>query len=120
MSSPYPHLFDDIGFLHRQTQVYTQRRQNSELPENYKYTIEEMAVFLIAEFLLVEKADLSFVHSQAIDSTTWIVNHNLDRWVQVRAKDHLGNGMQGEIIDTSLNSITITFTLAVRGTAYIT
>lgn len=120
MASPYPHLFDPIGFLHRQTQLYTQRRQNSELPENYRYTVEDLATFLITEFQLVTTSDLSYIHSQGSDSTTWNITHNLNRNVQVRAKDHLGAGIIGEVTDTGLNSITLTFTTAVRGTAYIT
>jgi len=48
--SNYPHLFDDIGFLYRTTQLYTQRRQAMESPDNYKFTIEDLATFLIAEF----------------------------------------------------------------------
>jgi len=118
--SDYPHLFDNIGFLHRQTQLYTQRRQNSELPENYKFTVEDIATFLIADFLLVTEADLTYDHLQSTPATIWTINHNLNRNVQVRCKDLGDNNMVGEVFDDSANTITITFTTPVSGHAYLT
>lgn len=118
--SDYPHLFDDIVFLHRQTQLYTQRRQNSELPENYKFKVEDLAAFLILEFGLITAADISYTHAQATASTTWTVIHNLGRDVQVRCVDDGDNNIVGEPFNDSPNQITITFTTPVAGIAIVT
>lgn len=120
MASPYPHLFDNIGFLHRQTQMYTQRRQNSELPENYKFTVEEFMTFVIVDFGLITAADITYTHSQGTPSTTWTINHNLNRNVQVRCKDSDDINIVGDIIDDNMNAITILFTTPVEGIAFIT
>lgn len=120
MASPYPHLFDNIGFLNRQTQLYTQRRQNSELPENYKFNVEELMLFVIVEFGLITTADITYTHSQLTPSATWTVVHNLNRDVQVRCVDDGDNNIVGEPFNNSANQITITFTTPVAGIAIVT
>lgn len=120
MPSDYPHLFDDIGFLNRQTQLYTQRRQNSEPPENYKFNIETMLSFVITEFQLITADNITYLHSQLTASATWTVIHNLGRNVQVRCVDGDDNNIVGEPFIDSLNAITIYFTTPVEGVAIIT
>jgi len=63
---------------------------------------------------------VSYVHTQGLPSTTWIVNHGLgtkDLWIQV--KDTTGNiiGVGKEDIDS--NSFRLTFTSAVTGTVMV-
>lgn len=118
--SDYPHLFDPIGFLHRQTQLYTQRRQNSELPENYRFTVEDLALFIITEFQFITLPELTYDHLQVTPSATWTIVHNLNRVVQVRCKDNDDNNIVGEVSDDSPNQISITFTTAVAGHAFLT
>jgi len=120
MPSDYPHLFDDIGFLNRQTQLYTQRRQNSELPKNYKFNVEFLLSFVITEFQLITADNITYTHSQASPSATWTVIHNLNRNVQLRCIDDDDNNIIGEPTNDSPNQITITFTTPVAGTAIIT
>lgn len=118
--SDYPHLFDDIGVLHRTTQLYTQRRQTLELPENYKFTVEDLANFLITEFSLVTDDKLYYVHTQGTPATIWNINHNLNRPVQVRCKNSSDETMIGEIFDDTVNDTSVEFTIAVEGTALCT
>lgn len=120
MPSDYPHLFDDIGFMNRQTQLYTQRRQNSELPENYKFNIETMMTFVIADFQLITADTITYTHSQGVPASVWTVIHNLGRDVQVRCVDDGDNNIVGEPFNDSSNQITITFTSPVAGIAIIT
>jgi len=100
--------------------LYTQRRQNSELPENYKFTVELIANFLIADFQLITQDNITYLHSQASAATIWTVVHNLNRNVQVRCVDGDDNNIVGEPFIDSLNQITIVFTTPVEGIAIIT
>jgi hypothetical protein len=120
MPSDYPHLFDNIGFLTRTTQMYTQRRQDVELPENYKWTVEELAAFFVTEFEMVTADQLYYLHSQGTPSTVWNITHNLNRPVQIRCKDESDDGMVGEISDDSMNTSSVLFTVAVQGVALCT
>lgn len=119
--SPYPHLFDELdGAFTRTTQLYTQRRGNGLAPKNYRFTIEEMLLWMIAEFGLVDTGDIYHLHVQASASTTWTINHNLNRPVgSARVKDASGNDVVGEITDVNTDQATITFTIAISGEAII-
>lgn len=62
----------------------------------------------------------SYVHVQAVDSLTWIVNHNLgtsDVWIQV--KDQNGNIVQVGKTTIDQNSFQLNFTQASRGTVVV-
>ena len=119
--SPYPHLFDELdGAFTRTTQLYTQRTANGATPRNYRFTIEEMLLWMIAEFGLVDTGDIYHLHVQASASTTWTINHNLNRPVgSARVKDASGNDVVGEITDVNTDQATITFTIAISGEAII-
>ena len=61
-----------------------------------------------------------YIHTQAIDSLTWVVSHNLgstDLFVQV--KDELGNIISVGKQDVDSNSFTLSFTSAVKGTVLV-
>ncbi|NBS94083.1 MAG: hypothetical protein EBT27_10235, partial [Betaproteobacteria bacterium] len=63
---------------------------------------------------------LSYIHSQGLDSTTWVVEHNLGTtnvWIQV--KDQNGNIVSVGKEDINNNSFRLTFTEAVRGTVMV-
>lgn len=44
-----PHLYPIIPSIDKETQIYTQRRKNSETPTNYRFTLEEVMIFLKEE-----------------------------------------------------------------------
>lgn len=118
--SDYPHLFDDIGSLTRTTQLYTQRRSSVESPNNYKFTIEELADYLIAEFGFVTLDKLYYLHVQSGVSATWNITHNLNRPVHVRCKNSDDENIVGEPFDDNMNQTSVSFTIAVEGTALCT
>ncbi len=119
--SPYPHLFEELdGAFTRTTQLYTQRRGNGLTPKNYRFTIEELALYIIAEFALIDMGDIWHLHEQTTPSTEWTINHNLNRPVgSARVKDASGNEVVGEVADVTVNQATITFTIAIAGEAII-
>jgi len=62
----------------------------------------------------------SYIHSQGLDSSTWVVTHNLNStnlWIQV--KDQTGNILSVGKEDIDVNSFRLTFTSAVRGTVMV-
>jgi len=62
----------------------------------------------------------SYIHSQGLDSVTWVVTHNLNTtnlWIQV--KDQNGNILSVGKQDIDANSFRLTFTSAVRGTVMV-
>ena len=79
-----------------------------------------MLLWVIAEFGLVDTGDIYHLHVQASASTTWTINHNLNRPVgSARVKDASGNDVVGEITDVNTDQATITFTVAISGEAII-
>lgn len=67
---------------------------------------------------LVEKP-ISYVHSQGVTSTSWVVNHNLNFYPNVTVVDSSGTIYEGEITYTSPNQLTLTFSTGFSGTAYL-
>lgn len=60
-----------------------------------------------------------YVHEQQVASTTWTVNHNMDKYPSVNIVDSANDEVTGEVKYNSLNQITITFTAAFSGKAYL-
>lgn len=62
---------------------------------------------------------LAYTHTQSVSSNTWVINHNLDFFPNVTAVDSSGAICEGEIVYTDNKSLTITFTGAFSGKAYL-
>ena len=60
-----------------------------------------------------------YVHDQQVASTTWTVNHNMNKYPSVNIVDSANDEVTGEVKYNSLNQITITFTAAFSGKAYL-
>lgn len=60
-----------------------------------------------------------YVHEQQVASTTWTINHNMDKYPSVNIVDSANDEVTGEVKYNSLNQITITFTAAFSGKAYL-
>jgi hypothetical protein len=63
--------------------------------------------------------DLNYTHVQSSSSLSWVINHNLGKVPSVTVNDPAKNTVHGDIIHTSLNSLTINFNSAFSGTAYL-
>jgi hypothetical protein len=62
---------------------------------------------------------LAYTHVQGTSSAVWVVTHNLGWHPNVTVQDSGGSIVEGEIAYTNTNSLTITFTGAFSGKAYL-
>ena len=62
---------------------------------------------------------VAYHHTQGTSSATWVITHNLGFKPNVTVQDSGGSIVEGEIAYTSTNSLTVTFTGAFSGNAYL-
>ena len=76
--------------------------------------------YIFSEFVDANSAgDKNFVFNQAVASTTWTVQHNLNKFPSVTSVNINNIEMYGEVVFTDVNNLTINFTSASSGKAYI-
>jgi hypothetical protein len=63
--------------------------------------------------------DKNYKHVQGVSSATWTIAHNLDKFPSVTVKDSAGSIVIGEIQYNDTNNITLTFSGAFSGEAYL-
>ena len=63
--------------------------------------------------------DAKLVFDQTSASDTWVVNHNFGKFPSVETVDLNKNEMEGEVVHTDNNTLTIYFNSPVSGHAYI-
>lgn len=61
----------------------------------------------------------SYIHTQSVSASTWTVNHNLGFYPAVTVVDSGENVVIGDVTYTSVNSLSISFTAAFGGKAYL-
>ena len=59
-----------------------------------------------------------YTHTQSVLSTSWVVNHGLNRFTSVTTYRQDGLKVEGTVVDSSPNVSTVTFAFAVSGIAY--
>lgn len=62
---------------------------------------------------------VSFVYAQGTPATIWHINHNLGIYPTVIVIDSANTQYEGAIVYTDINNLTITFSAAFSGTAYL-
>lgn len=62
--------------------------------------------------------DLSYVHTQTVASTLWVVAHNLGKFPAVTVVDSGGNVVVGDVSYIDMNTVAIGFTAIFGGKAY--
>lgn len=62
---------------------------------------------------------ITYVHDQALASATWNIHHNLGRFPSVTVVDSSGTVVYGNVQYIDTNNLTISFSVAFGGTAYI-
>ena len=62
---------------------------------------------------------VSYIHTQGVASNTWVINHNLGFYPNLTVQDSAGTIYEGEITYTNSNSLTVTFSSAFSGKAYL-
>jgi hypothetical protein len=60
-----------------------------------------------------------YLHDQQVANTTWTVTHNMNKYPSINIVDTANDIIMGEVRYNSLNQLTITFTAAVSGKAYL-
>lgn len=60
-----------------------------------------------------------YLHDQQVANDTWTVNHNMNKYPSINIVDTANDIIMGEVRYNSLNQLTITFTSAVSGKAYL-
>ena len=63
--------------------------------------------------------DLSYIHTQNIAASTWSITHNLGKFPSVTLVDGTGSEMEATVVHGSTNSLTVTFSQAESGQAYL-
>lgn len=61
----------------------------------------------------------AYIHTQSIPSNTWVVTHNLGKYPSVTIVDSTEEEVIGEVVYTNINALTLKFTAAFSGKAYI-
>ena len=62
---------------------------------------------------------VAYTHDQMIPATIWTINHGMDRFPSATVVDSGGTVVIGEVSYLSANQITITFSAAFAGKAYL-
>jgi hypothetical protein len=62
---------------------------------------------------------VAYHHVQGTSSATWTINHYLGWQPNVTVQDSGGSVVEGEISYTSVNALTVTFSGAFSGNAYL-
>lgn len=63
--------------------------------------------------------DLNYDHNQVSSTTVWTIGHNLGKIPSVVVIDSGSNEVIGDISNTDANNLTITFSAAISGHAYL-
>ena len=63
--------------------------------------------------------DVYYVHTQAVSSATWTINHNLGFNPTAVVLDSAGTQCEGAFSYPTVNQMVITFTAPFTGTAYV-
>lgn len=63
--------------------------------------------------------DLTYAHTQELAATLWTVTHNLGKYPSVSVVDSGLNEVVGDVQHINVNSLTVEFTAAFSGAAYL-
>jgi hypothetical protein len=67
----------------------------------------------------INQPSVAYTHTQGTSSATWVVNHYLGWNPNVTVQDSALTTVEGNVIYTNNNSLTITFSGAFSGKAYL-
>jgi hypothetical protein len=71
------------------------------------------------EYIGVDASQVSYTHNQSSASSTWSISHNLNFYPTVQIFDSASNLVEGAVSHTDTNNITLTFSAAISGKAYL-
>lgn len=82
-------------------------------------SIEEDKFYFLSVIQLDVAADKNYVHNQSVASSTWNVQHNLNKFPSATMVLSTGQKGYGDVTYIDENNLTITFASAESGKAYI-
>lgn len=89
---------------------------------NYKFCVHQLGFQTTSvnrEFTTRIKTDQTLTFTQSAAATTWTINHFTGRYPSVTTVDGTGTVMMGTVKYLNNNQITVTFSSAVTGSAYL-
>ena len=89
-----------------------------DIGDHYNSTNLEDVLQEVAE-MIAATIDKHYVHRQETSSSTWVIYHNLNKYPSVRTYDRYSKELIGEIVFNDLNRVTINFSGATSGVAYL-
>lgn len=104
----------------------TRIEDHPEIANAYKVTVVPIEGNAASRFtnddyysIVAESGDKSFTHIQSSSSATWVITHNLGKYPAVAVQDSAGTDVFGEVEYNSIYKLTITFSGAFSGSAYL-
>jgi hypothetical protein len=82
-------------------------------------TIKNDTYYDLVSFVPHPVEDKTFVFTQSVPSTTWLIQHNLDKFPSVSVVNINNVQMYGNVIYTDLNNLIVEFSAGFSGKAYI-
>jgi hypothetical protein len=67
----------------------------------------------------INQPAVAYHHTQGVSSATWVITHNLGWYPNVTIVDSSGSVVEGDILYVTNTSLTITFSGAFSGNAYL-
>ncbi len=67
----------------------------------------------------IDSQDKTFIYTQTVPSTSWVIQHDLDKFPSVSVVDTQNTYVTGSVTYDSANQITITFSAGFGGKAYL-
>lgn len=122
-SEPKPHTDEMLWYdtAHGVLNVWTQVspgvwdwRNVTEVVIGNQETID-----MITEVAMQAGGDKNHVHHQEVPSATWVIDHNLNKYPSIRVEDSARNDVVGDYDYDSANRVTLRFSGAFSGTAYL-
>ncbi len=82
-------------------------------------SVQEDDDYFVSLLQFEDNADKNYVHPQPVASDTWTVQHNLNKFPSVTSVNINNIEMYGEVVFNDLNNLTINFSAAFSGQAFI-
>jgi hypothetical protein len=68
---------------------------------------------------IIKERSVNYIHVQSIASSTWTINHPLEKFPSVTVVDSAENTVYGDVRYISTTQIQVTFSAAFGGKAYL-
>ena len=104
----------------------TRIEDHPEVANAYKVTLVPIegsatATFSREDYYAIKTVggDKTYTHNQRSASASWVITHNLGKYPSVAVQDSAGTDVVGEVEYNTTQKLTITFSSAFSGTAYL-